>query len=178
MGVLNVALAKARRAWSLLAPLPSATVVVAADTAVVTVDRVLGKPDSPDAARAMLSELRGRPHAVISGLVLQTGDARSWGASVSTTVHMRAYDDQEIGAYIARGEPFDKAGGYAIQDSTFRPVERLAGCYLNVVGLPLCAVAAGLTALGVDLSDHGSAGPPPCDWCRAGAPLVAIDGSL
>jgi hypothetical protein len=74
---------------------------------------------------------------------------------------------------VARGEPFDKAGGYAVQDEVFRPVERLEGCYLNVVGLPVCAVAAGLRAVGVEVAEL-AAGTPPCGYCRAGAPLVAI----
>jgi predicted house-cleaning NTP pyrophosphatase (Maf/HAM1 superfamily) len=82
---------------------------------------------------------------------------------------MRAYTPAEVADYIARGEPFDKAGGYAVQDQRFRPVERLNGCYLNVVGLPLCAAAAGLNALGVTVA---SAGPPPCTYCARGAALV------
>ena len=90
---------------------------------------------------------------------------------VTTEVFMRAYATDEVEAYIARGEPFDKAGGYAVQDEAFRPVERLEGCYLNVVGLPLCAVAAGLATLGVAVA---AAERPPCGYCRAGAGLVSV----
>ena len=84
---------------------------------------------------------------------------------------MRTYSETELDAYVQRGEPFDKAGGYAIQDEAFRPVERVDGCYLNVVGLPLCAVSAGLNALGVRVE---GAGPPRCEYCRRGADLVKL----
>ena len=62
---------------------------------------------------------------------------------------MRRYSDAEVAAYVASGEPFDKAGGYAVQDPVFRPAEAVEGCYLNVVGLPLCEVARLLERLGV-----------------------------
>jgi predicted house-cleaning NTP pyrophosphatase (Maf/HAM1 superfamily) len=122
----------------------------------------------------MLGRLRGRAHHVLSGVALKQAQLE-WAAVVDTRVIMRSYTDLDVEAYVARGEPFDKAGGYAIQDDVFRPVEGLEGCYLNVVGLPLCAVAAGLQALGVD--EVESAGPPPCTYCRRGQPLVSRSGS-
>ena len=64
---------------------------------------------------------------------------------------MRSYSDDELRAYIASASPFDKAGAYAIQDQDFHPVERIEGCYMNVMGLPLCEVIRGLRALGVAL---------------------------
>ena len=73
----------------------------------------------------------------------------SWSSVCETLVHMRNYSDDELRAYIASQSPFDKAGAYAIQDETFRPVARIVGCYLNVMGLPLCEVIRGLQALGV-----------------------------
>ena len=176
IGALNVALAKARAARTSAAD----EIVVAADTLVVAAGTILGKPATPDEARTMLRELRERPHAVLTGVALRTADDRCWGGVVSTRVWMRRYEEAEIAAYVGRGEPFDKAGGYAIQDSVFRPVERLDGCYLNVVGLPLCGVASGLESLGVrpGLVDDGEAPPaprvPPCAYCRAGAPVVQI----
>ena len=166
MAALNVAVAKAR---SVLAQADE--VVLAADTLVVADEAVLGKPASPAAATVMLQSLRGRPHQVITGVVLRMADRRQWGGVVSTQVVMRDYASVEIEQYVARGEPFDKAGGYAIQDELFRPVERLDGCYLNVVGLPLCAVAAGLLALGADVRP---AGAPPCTYCQDGGRLVSI----
>src|SRR5205814_5082335 len=143
-------------------------VVVAADTLVVIDRDMLAKPAAPDEAWTMLDRLRGRQHQVLTGVALQSADLE-WAGVVSTQVLMRAYSDAEMEAYLARGEPFDKAGGYAVQDSSFRPVERLSGCYLNVVGLPVCAVVAGVIALGAEAL---SAGRPPCTYCERGATLV------
>ena len=174
VSALNVAAAKVHAV--------SATddeIVLAADTLVVDGDEVLGKPVDSEAARAMLRRLRGQAHQVLTGVALRRGpvagaDCVAWGGVVSTRVIMRDYADADIDAYVARGEPFDKAGGYAIQDEVFRPVAAVEGCYLNVVGLPLCAVTAGLRALGVVETAAPSAGPPPCALCRAGAPLVGV----
>jgi septum formation protein len=161
-----VAVAKARA----IEPQPD-EVVLTADTLVVCDDHVLAKPVDTVEARAMLRRLRGRAHQVLSGVALRAGEGVRWCGMVATTVVMREYASDEVEAYIARGEPFDKAGGYGVQDEAFRPVERVEGCYLNVVGLPLCAVAAGLRALSVEVP---AAGTPPCDYCRAGADAVAI----
>jgi MAF protein len=162
--VVNVALAKARAT-----AVSADEVVVAADTLVVADGDVLGKPMDADEGQRMLSRLRGRAHQVHSGVALMRSDGLRWCGVVDTRVVMRAYTEREVEAYIARGEPFDKAGAYAVQDEVFRPVERLEGCYLNVVGLPLCAVAAGLTALGTPVQ---AAGVPPCGYCERGTPLV------
>jgi len=147
-------------------------VILAADTLVVADGEILGKPASAEQAHGMLARLRGRSHVVLTGVVLQAGVGLRWGGVVSTEVVMRAYTHLEVEEYIGRGEPFDKAGGYAVQDEVFRPVEQLEGCYLNVVGLPLCAIAAGLTALGVGRTRQ--AGSPPCSYCRAGSALVSV----
>jgi MAF protein len=168
--VFNVALAKARAALPELAP---DEIGVAADTIVIQNGRILGKPAGPDAARRMLLGLRGRAHSVATGVLLIRYDGLEWGAVVTTRVTLRRYADAEVAAYVGRGEPFDKAGGYAIQDSVFRPVSSLDGCYLNVVGLPLCAVARGLETLGLDSVAPGLL-PPPCDFCRAGGALVHL----
>lgn len=126
------------------------TYVLTADTTVALNDAIIGKPDTPDEARAMLRALRGRDHQVYTGVALRdfaTGDVQT--SLTVTTVHIRDYTDEEIEAYIARGEPFDKAGGYAVQDAQFKPVQRFEGCLTNVIGLPLCAVSAMLRAKGV-----------------------------
>ncbi len=172
VSALNVALAKARATAPGLAP---DEVVLGADTLVVLEGTVLGKPRTPARARAMLVSLRGRAHQVVTGVLLRAAAAQEWGAVVATDVRLRAYTDDEIEAYVARGEPLDKAGGYAIQDRQFQPVARLDGCYLNVVGLPLCAVARGLETLGVP-PEPGLSGPlvPPCGYCTAGASLVQL----
>jgi septum formation protein len=163
VGAVNVATAKA--AEILAEP---DEIVVAADTLVVCDADILAKPAGPAQAREMLERLRGRPHHVLTGVSVRSADLE-WAGVVDTRVVMRKYTDAEVEAYIARGEPFDKAGGYAVQDQTFAPVERLDGCYLNVVGLPLCAVSAGLVSLGVDVE---RAGTPPCTYCDRGRPVV------
>jgi nucleoside triphosphate pyrophosphatase len=163
VAAVNVALAKVQASSA-----QPDEVVVAADTLVVIDREILAKPFDAGEARAMLRRLRGRAHHVLTGVVL-SGAEHTWAGVVDTRVLMRNYQADEVEAYIARGEPFDKAGGYAVQDEAFRPVERLDGCYLNVVGLPLCAVATGLNALGTSVP---SAGPPRCRYCDAGAELV------
>jgi MAF protein len=160
---INVAAAKARAI-----SVGQDEIVIAADTLVVIEDDILAKPADAQEAEAMLARLRGRDHHVVTGVVLRS-TALDWAGAVDTRVLMRAYTADEMQAYIARGEAFDKAGGYAVQDQAFRPVERLEGCYLNVVGLPLCAVAAGLIALGEEVA---GADRPPCAYCERGAPLV------
>ncbi|HEY2592746.1 MAG TPA: Maf family protein [Chloroflexota bacterium] len=167
LAAINIAVAKARAVQA-----SAQEVVVAADTLVVIDGDILGKPANSAEARSMLARLRARAHQVLTGVLLRRADLE-WAGVVSTRVLMRGYAATEVDAYIARGEPFDKAGGYAIQDETFRPVERLEGCYLNVVGLPLCAVAAGLTALGEGVT---AGGPPPCEYCARGRPLVLRSG--
>lgn len=124
---------------------PEAT-ILAADTTVVDGDQILGKPADAAEARAMLNQLRGRKHLVYTALAL-------WHAGqllvdcCTTEVPMRDYTDAEIEAYIASGDPMDKAGAYAIQHAGFRPVEALQGCYANVVGLPLCHLVRNLRSL-------------------------------
>lgn len=127
----------------------SGAVVLAADTTVADGDEILGKPVDAQDARAMLQRLRGREHQVISALTLIDSVTGQSVTEVATTdVWMRHYSDDEIEAYIASGDPFDKAGGYAIQNSTFHPAEA-RGCFSNVVGLPLCHLERGLRALGI-----------------------------
>ena len=134
--VVSVAAVKARDA-ALRAPVDS--LVIGADTSVVLDGRVLGKPIDDAEARSMLTALRGRSHRVVTGVTV-TRDGVEGRAVTSSEVAMREYSDEEIEAYIESGEPFDKAGGYAIQDTVFAPVSGLTGCYLNVVGFPLCEV--------------------------------------
>lgn len=113
--------------------------VVAADTIVVDGQDVLGKPADAAEAFATLQRLRGHTHQVFTAIsVLESGSEAQLTELCCTDVPMRDYSDEEIRLYIASGDPFDKAGGYAIQHNGFRPVENLAGCYANVVGLPLC----------------------------------------
>lgn len=144
-------------------------IVLAADTIVLAADAIgveqdgglLGKPGSVDEAWDMLLRLRDRPHEVHTAFTLhRSGEAHPvWTERVRTVVTMRAYTDEEIAAYIASGDPFDKAGGYAIQHPGFHPVALIEGCYNNVVGLPLCRVKTALTSIGWG----GVAAPDGCD---------------
>lgn len=124
-------------------------IILAADTIVVWDNRILGKPKDHEEARWMLRSLRGRAHQVVTAIALLNAvDQRMHIGAVSTKVWMRNYSDPEIETYIASGDPFDKAGAYAIQNQLLHPVERIDGCYFNVVGLPLCEVVKGLIQVG------------------------------
>lgn len=128
-------------------PLERDVVVIACDTTVLLDGAMLNKPADADEARQMLHRLRGRAHQVQSTLVLRCGDAESLDVVISD-VYMRAYTDAEVEAYVATGDPLDKAGSYAVQHPLFQPVERIRGCPLNVIGLPLCVLRARLPFLG------------------------------
>ena len=124
-------------------------VVIGADTIVVLDGRQLGKPGSPAEAVAMLEALRGRAHEVVTGVAVgaRSGEA---AATARTAVTMRDYADAEIAAYVGRGEPFDKAGGYAIQDAQLAPAAALEGCRCAVIGLPLWTLRGLLCGAGVE----------------------------
>lgn len=125
-------------------------VVLAADTAVVEGNDLLGKPATPDEARAMLRRLRGRTHQVYTALALVApGGGQLLKDLCVSNVPMRDYTDEEIDLYIESGDPFDKAGGYAIQHPGFQPVEHFAGCYASVMGLPLCHMERSLRKLAI-----------------------------
>jgi septum formation protein len=141
----------ATKAGAVSAAVPG-NVVIAADTLVYLDGEVLGKPADEDEAIEMLRSLRSRPHVVFSGVTLIDGrTARQRTELATTMVQMRCYSDDEIAAYVSSGDPMDKAGAYAIQYCDFRPVERVGGCYANVMGLPLCHLYNLLRAAGFDL---------------------------
>lgn len=113
-------------------------VIVAADTTVVLDEKILGKPASADDARATLRRLSGKTHDVLTGLaVLPLRDTGIRLAVESTRVTFARMTAHEIEDYMASGEPFDKAGAYAIQGRCGRFITRIEGCYFNVMGLPL-----------------------------------------
>ena len=125
--------------------------IVACDTVVALDGEILGKPRDEDEATAMLRRLRGRPHVVYSGIaLLETPTGREATMVSETQLAMRAYSDAEIAAYVASGDPLDKAGAYAIQHAGFHPVAELRGCYANVMGLPLCHLTRCLRNLGIE----------------------------
>jgi septum formation protein len=147
-----------RKAMDVLStnPIPTNTLMLGADTVVVGPAELLGKPKDTAHARAILETLRGIEHYVVTGFVVlrTTGDHTAetirQGATI-TKVVMGDYSDTEIEAYIATGEPMDKAGAYALQGLGGKLVERVEGCRTNVVGLPLCAVRHALEAGGAEL---------------------------
>ncbi len=123
--------------------------VVAADTAVAVEGELFGKPSSPADAARMIRALSGRTHVVVTGVcVIRLLDSAEITAVESTSVTFAELSDEEIEAYISTGEPFDKAGGYAIQGGAARFITRIEGCYSNVVGLPISRVRALLRELG------------------------------
>lgn len=125
--------------------------VLGADTIVECDGRPLGKPKDPDEARWFLRLLSGRSHLVVTGLALvQAGVGRTEIGHEVTEVQMRALTDTEIDAYVQTGEPFDKAGGYAIQGSAEAFIEGIKGSFTNVVGLPLGRLRTLLLRFGID----------------------------
>ena len=149
---MALARAKARDVGDRLRAVGEApALVLGADTLVVLDERPLGKPASRDEARAMLRALRGRSHEVVTAVVLrlEVSGGREAMAAVTSRVLMRAYTDREIDAYVATGEPDDKAGAYAVQGAGGALVARVEGCYTNVVGLPLTTTARLLRSFGL-----------------------------
>lgn len=146
--VSNWALAKAQQVATTI----NQGLVIGADTEVICNGNILGKPRDVTHAKEMLQQLRGRKHEVITGIAIV--DAASMKNTIGVTasqVEMRSYTDEEIFDFITSGESLDKAGGYSIQDPIFKPVSSVDGCYLNVVGLPLCLVIQLLNEMDADL---------------------------
>jgi len=143
--VTRLARQKAQAVYDALSDSQPSLIVLGADTTVVIDNQILGKPgDAPDpAAEAarMLRLLSGRTHRVITGVALVSADGSQAAADV-TSVEFLPLTDAEIAAYVATGEPMDKAGAYAIQGLAARWIPRIEGCYFNVVGLPIALVSA------------------------------------
>lgn len=112
-------------------------IVIAADTVVVSDGKVLGKPKDEADAFAMLSQLSGHQHQVMTGLTVLQGE-KAISHTEITDIFFRQLTEKEIRAYIATGDPMDKAGSYGIQNGAALFVERICGDYFNVVGLPVC----------------------------------------
>ncbi len=124
-------------------------IVIGADTVVVLNGKILGKPRSAEEARAMLEQLSGRTHAVITGIALiRLPDEAARQELETTQVTFAPMTEEDISSYVATGEPFDKAGGYAIQGRGGRHITRIEGGYFNVVGLPLGKLYGLLKELG------------------------------
>ena len=119
---------------------PGRLTVLGADTTVTLDNHILGKPSDPADAARMLRLLSGRTHRVITGIAVVTAQSTEVAAEV-TAVKFLTLSDEEIAAYVATGEPMDKAGAYAIQGRAARWIPRIEGDYFNVVGLPIALVS-------------------------------------
>jgi septum formation protein len=136
-------LAEAKATAVLAAP---GETVLGADTTVVVEGQMLAKPADAADARRMIAALAGRRHRVLTGICMRRG-GRTIRDCASTDVWFGAMTASEIEEYVASGEPMDKAGGYGIQGLASKFIERIDGCYFNVVGLPVGLVYAHLRAL-------------------------------
>ena len=161
--VTRLSLQKSRQAAGEFAD----AIIVGADTAIVLDGEILGKPSDGIEATQMLARLRGRVHQVVTGVTaLDSNSGRMLSTAEVTTVIMRDFLDTEIADYVASGDPMDKAGGYAVQNETFHPALEVKGCYLNVVGLPICEVISLLKGLDVEAKLRGDwQTPAECIEC-------------
>ena len=148
--VEQLALRKAHAVRSLQLDVSPAAVILGADTIVVQDGQVLGKPQDAADAIGMLERLQGRSHDVYSGIALVDTSGRELAKHAVTRVYMRSLDPARIERYVASGEPLDKAGAYGIQGAAAAFVERIDGCYFNVVGLPVSLAADMLQQFGMD----------------------------
>lgn len=125
-------------------------IVIAADTIVVCKNKVLGKPHSAAEAKEMLALLSGRDHQVMTGCTVLRGGRRITFTEV-THLHFKELSQREIDAYVASGEPMDKAGSYGIQGGAALFCEKMDGDYYNVVGLPVCKLGQVLKGIAPEL---------------------------
>jgi septum formation protein len=143
--VTRLARQKAEAVYQQLAPTHPELIVLGADTTVTIDKEILGKPENTEDAARILRLLSGRTHRVITGVGVITATQIQVAAEV-TAVQFLSISEEEIAAYIATGEPMDKAGAYAIQGQAARWIPRIQGCYFNVVGLPISLVDTMLEA--------------------------------
>lgn len=147
-------------------PTEPGLIVIAADTTVLMEQEILGKPKDPDEAVLTLTRLGDRWHRVISGVAVawlgDDGLVKMVSGKRETPVRMRPYTRAEITAYVATGDPLDKAGSYGIQHPSFQPTAAIQGCYLNVVGLPLCLLSDLLRQAGVSIPERDQG--EKCPW--------------
>jgi len=130
-------------------PLAGSSWILGADTIVVIKNRILGKPQDNAEAREMLRLLSGVEHSVVTGFcILNPLGEITHSEAISTAVRFKGLKKEEIETYIITGEPFGKAGAYAIQGIGSFMVESISGSYTNVVGLPICAVIKALISTG------------------------------
>lgn len=149
--------------------------IIGADSTVVLDGRSIGKPADEAEARTMLRELRGTKHQVSTGLtVINVATGQQITDHMTADIQMREFSEEEMEESIASGIPMDKAGAYAIQDHEFQPARMLAGCYSNVVGLPLCRMAEMLRELGYPFPEDLT--PPVAAECIGSCPFSPSSG--
>lgn len=146
----QVAEVSARKAAAIAAVSSPDDIIIAADTIVVVEDTILGKPHSEQEAKEMLHLLSGRTHRVMTGVTVRKG-AESVSHTEITEIRFRDLSDAEIDAYVASGDPMDKAGSYGIQNAAAIFVSGMHGDYFNVMGLPLCSLTQLLRRFGVEV---------------------------
>ena len=147
-GLLVEALAR-QKAAEIAACAPPDAVIIAADTVVALDNEILGKPHTAQEAAEMLQKLSGRQHTVYTGVAVRQNDTELVEREAAQ-VHFRPLSPQDIRAYIATGEPMDKAGAYGVQGYGCLFVEGIVGDYYNVMGLPVCRLGRMLRQFGVD----------------------------
>ena len=168
--VQRLSLKKAQAVAGILAKQGDYAVVIGADSTVVLDGRIVGKPEDPDDARRMLTELSGTYHQVTTGVtVVDVASGRSITDCLTGDIAMRELSPAEIEASVATGTPMDKAGAYAIQDDDLKPGKLVEGCFTNVVGLPLCRLLEMLDELGCPRPPAWAA--PAQSRCRTGCPF-------
>lgn len=146
-----LSLRKAETAQMRLAAEHESGIVIGSDTVVVSQDEILGKPENEDHAKTMLHQLQGTAHKVYTGITcIDIASNQQLSAHQCTEVHMKRLSDKQIAAYVATGEPMDKAGSYGIQGLGAVLIEQIKGCYFNVVGLPLSLLYEMLQHFDVD----------------------------
>ncbi|HIE12172.1 MAG TPA: septum formation inhibitor Maf [Desulfotomaculum sp.] len=147
-----VEIVAARKARAVAERLEEAALVIGADTIVVHQGKTLGKPPGPGSACEMLRRLQGDCHTVFTGVaVTAVPEGKTAVAHAATRVCFAPLSEEEIAAYVATGEPLDKAGAYAAQGLGAVFIRRIEGCYLNVVGLPLSLLCEMLKGFGLNL---------------------------
>lgn len=172
---------KALAALRMLAQLGRHGSVLASDTTVLLDGRSLAKPRDLVEAEEMLQMLRGREHIVATGVALAGDDPETIVSATSETrVLMREFGDAEMAAYVATGDPLDKAGAYSIQHPAFSPVERFMGCHLGVIGLPVCLVGAllGQWPSEAPTDELSPAVSPLCSWSAICSPPLPAAASI
>jgi septum formation protein len=150
---VRLAREKAQAAGAKLGSVRESAIIIAADTTVEIDGEILGKPASPQDANEMLCTLSGKTHRVLTAVTLIRLPDRAERCDLEVTkVQFALLSPEEIEEYVATGEPMDKAGAYAIQGRAGKFVERIEGCYFNVVGLPLARLVQNLKELGWPLT--------------------------